>query len=298
MQRRAFLLAGAGWTAANALAADDQRSLAIVDTHTHFYDPTRPQGVPWPGKGDRALYRPVLPDEFKRLARPLGVVGTVVVEASPWVEDNGWLLDLAAKDPFLLGVVGRLDPAADTFDAHLRRFARNPLYRGIRIGHDDLRAGLEGKLVKRCQRLIDHDLTVDVNGGPDLPADVARLAARLPKLRIVVNHAANLKIDGRPVPPAGATGCARRRGTRTSSARCRPWSSRPPAPHRRATSTITGPCWTPCGPTSARTACCSAATGLSRRPRRRWRRWSTSSASTSPTRASAPLSASFTTMRR
>lgn len=200
MQRRAFLLAGAGWTAANALAADDQRSLAIVDTHTHFYDPTRPQGVPWPGKGDKALYRPILPDEFKRLARPLGVVGTVVVEASPWVEDNGWLLDLAAKDPFLLGVVGRLDPAADTFDAHLRRFARNPLYRGIRIGHDDLKAGLEGKLVERCQRLIDHDLTLDVNGGPDLPADVARLAARLPKLRIVVNHAANLRIDGRPVP--------------------------------------------------------------------------------------------------
>ena len=20
----------------------------IIDTHTHFYDPTRPEGVPWP----------------------------------------------------------------------------------------------------------------------------------------------------------------------------------------------------------------------------------------------------------
>ena len=29
----------------------------IVDTHTHFYDPFRPQGVPWPEKDDEILYR-------------------------------------------------------------------------------------------------------------------------------------------------------------------------------------------------------------------------------------------------
>ena len=57
----------------------------IIDTHTHFYDPTRPQGVPWPSKTDAALYRPVYPEEFKAIARPLGVTGTVVVEASPWL---------------------------------------------------------------------------------------------------------------------------------------------------------------------------------------------------------------------
>ena len=206
MDRRDFLAAGFGGLLATAARADDKSKPEIIDTHTHFYDPTRPQGVPWPGKDDKALYRPVLPAEYEKLAKPLGVVGTVVVEASPWVEDNQWLLDLAAKDKFLVGVVGHLDPAADDFAKHLGRFARDPVFRGIRISHDDLKAGLEGKLADRCQLLIDHDLALDVNGGPAMPADVARLAAAVPKLRVVINHAANLKTDGREPPKAWQDG--------------------------------------------------------------------------------------------
>lgn len=174
----------------------------MIDCHTHFYDPTRPQGVPWPGKADKSLYRPVLPDEYERKAKPLGIVGTVVVEASPWIEDNQWLLDLAAKHPFLVGVVGRLDPAAADFSEQLERFAKNPLYRGFRIGHNELTAGLKSTLVERARQMADLGIGLDVNGGPEMPADVARLAAESPKLRIVINHAANLRIDGREPPMA------------------------------------------------------------------------------------------------
>ena len=31
----------------------------IVDTHTHFYDTSRPDGVPWPPEHHATLYRPV-----------------------------------------------------------------------------------------------------------------------------------------------------------------------------------------------------------------------------------------------
>ena len=30
----------------------------IIDAHTHFYDPHRPQGVPWPNKEDGAITGP------------------------------------------------------------------------------------------------------------------------------------------------------------------------------------------------------------------------------------------------
>lgn len=199
-----------GFRLARAAAPLDAKkpTIEIIDTHTHFYDPTRKEGVPWPGKDDKLLYRRVLPDEFEKLSKPHGVVGTVVVEASPRVEDNQWLLDLAAKQKVIVGVVGRLDPVSDDFEKNLRRFAANPLYRGIRINHNELKAGLKGNLVERCKLLADLGLVLDVNGGPDMPADVALLAAKLPKLRIVINHAANLRIDGKEPPKAWRDGMA------------------------------------------------------------------------------------------
>ena len=63
-------------------------SFAVIDTHTHFYDPTRrPQGVPWPLRDDKLLYRRVLPKDYRAQVVPRPVTGTVVVEASPWLED-------------------------------------------------------------------------------------------------------------------------------------------------------------------------------------------------------------------
>ena len=104
----------------------------IIDTHTHFYDPTRPEGTPWPDPRDEVLYRRVLPEDYKALAVPQGVSGTVVVEASEWVEDNQWILNLAADEPFIVGFVGNLQPGSKDFGSNLERFSANPLFRGIR----------------------------------------------------------------------------------------------------------------------------------------------------------------------
>ena len=182
-QRRRFLLAAASLSTglmSRAVEPAPDRAPIVIDSHTHFYDPTRKEGVPWPGKDDKLLYRPVLPDELIKLARPLGVTGTVVVEASPWVEDNQWVLDLAARDPFLVGVVGNLGPGEDDFAANLRRFAKDPLFRGIRLRDRPWQGRVDdARFVDDLRRLADADLELDVNGGPaDLP-DVARLAERV-----------------------------------------------------------------------------------------------------------------------
>ena len=192
--------------------ADNEVPFPIVDTHTHFYDPTRPQGVPWPSKDDALLYRPVLPQEFQSLTKPFGVTGTVIVEASSWVEDNQWLLDLATNDPFVLGVVGNLSPGTDSYGKHLARFAKNPVYRGIRVNADVVNKGLDRpEFLADLKKLIDADLELDVNGGPEMLQVVDRLADRLPDLRIVINHLSNVKIDGKEPPAtwqAGLKACA------------------------------------------------------------------------------------------
>jgi predicted TIM-barrel fold metal-dependent hydrolase len=37
----------------------------IIDTHVHFYDPFRPEGVPWPPKKNDLLYRTVVPKDYR-----------------------------------------------------------------------------------------------------------------------------------------------------------------------------------------------------------------------------------------
>ena len=167
----------------------------IIDTHTHFYDPSRPQGVPWPDPDDNLLYRTALPGQYRALVKGRGVTGTVVVEASSWVEDNQWVLDLAAEDPFIVGLVGNLDPTSDTFSDHLRRFAANPLFSGIRVHGTETFMGSQ-TMVRRLALLAELDLELDLlMGVPDLPA-VAYLAERIPGLRIVINHIAEVPIRG------------------------------------------------------------------------------------------------------
>lgn len=158
--------------------------LDIIDCHTHFYDPERPEGVPFPAKGT-PLYRTVLPEHLRAQTMFRAVTGTVIVEASPWVEDNAWLLHLADKDPFVVGIVGNLQPGSAAFATDLKRFAVNPLFRGIRISGTALEKLLEADSLGDLQLLAVHELALDVNGGLDA---VARLAARIPSLRIVINH--------------------------------------------------------------------------------------------------------------
>ena len=173
----------------------------IIDTHTHFYDPHRPQGAPWPNPDNELLYRTVLPEHWRELAAPHGVTGTVVVEASAWVEDNQWVLDLAADDPSIVGLVGHIDPCTEEFGGHIERFAANELFRGIRVGGGSFGDIDKDGFVGDMEKLADLDLELDVLGGYDIVPGVCQLARRLPELRLVINHIGSLQIDGGPPDP-------------------------------------------------------------------------------------------------
>ncbi len=198
MRTSAALAAAALATNPSAVASAD---IEIIDCHTHFYDPDRPQGVPWPGKSETALYRPVYPRDYRALAAPLGITGTVVVEASAWPADNDWILDLARSEPLIRGFVGHLTPGDPAFAAAVSRLARNPLFRGIRVSGGDVAGLIDAGKLRDLGILADHDLSLDVNGNvASLPA-VAAVARAVPRLRIVIDHVANVAIDGK-TPPA------------------------------------------------------------------------------------------------
>lgn len=160
----------------------------IIDTHTHFYDPTRPEGVPWPPQGEKTLYRRVMPEEFEARTQPFGVTGTVVVEASPWLEDNQWLLDLADRSPVILGIVGNLKIAQPEFQSQLARFAQHPLFKGLRIQTPFKAFSDQKQFDADIKAFLERGLTLDVNGGPEGFADILALKKRYRDLKVVVEH--------------------------------------------------------------------------------------------------------------
>ncbi len=170
----------------------------IIDTHTHFYNPSRPEGVPWPNPNDEVLYRTVMPDDYKALAVPEGVTGTVVVEASKWVEDNQWILDVAAEEPFIVGFVGHLEPDDANFTHDLERFSANPLFRGIRLGSGHLQAIGDKTVLGNIEKLAEKNLTLDLLIGPDMLAAIPALVEHTPAMRIVINHIAGVRVDSNP----------------------------------------------------------------------------------------------------
>ncbi|HEY6293881.1 MAG TPA: amidohydrolase family protein [Terriglobia bacterium] len=191
MNRRTFLEAAIG--VAGLAASAERATMPIVDTHIHLFDPTRPQGVPWPDKGDAILYQPALPDRYRRVTKGLGVVGAIEVECSPWLDDNQWVLDVAAKDTLVVGTVGNLEPGKPDFRKHLERFQRNPLFRGIRYGNlwgRDLGDQLSRpEFISDLKALADAGLELDTaNPDPALIAAVVRLTDRVPSLRVVIDH--------------------------------------------------------------------------------------------------------------
>ena len=205
--RRSTLLAATGTLLGCATSTTLTRPIPAIDTHTHFYDPTRKGGVPWPPPDDSLLYRRVMPTEYKSLAQPLGVKGTVVVEASPLEEDNQWILNLADTDRFILGFVGHLKPGRPNFRKQLDRFGEHPLFKGIRIGGWGVAIEPQSTAyIADLKRLADRHLVVDVIISPDQLPTVAQLAQALPSLRIVINHVANVRINGERPPESWVLG--------------------------------------------------------------------------------------------
>jgi len=180
--------AGAGILAASTAHAAEY---PVIDTHIHFFDPRRPEGIQWPPKSDTVLYRPVLPESFAEVAKPVGVTGAIVIEASSRLEDNQWVLDLVKDSPMIVGFVANLSPGNEAFRAHLTRFHKNPLVRGIRLFDQSFSANSTNPaFLDDLKRLADADLMLDAIGETNSQwlGPLLTVVEQVPNLRVAINH--------------------------------------------------------------------------------------------------------------
>lgn len=171
----------------------------LIDAHQHFWM-IGSEGFEWPTPDVATLYRDFTPDDLASIVAPLGVTGTVLVQAQPNDAGTDWLLELGAASSLVKAVVGWADMLATDAPARIAALARRPKMRGLRpmlqgMGDDNWIA--KPALDPAIDAMVAHRLTLDaLIYERHLPA-IAALARRRPDLPIVIDHGAKPRIGAR-----------------------------------------------------------------------------------------------------
>ena len=102
-----------------------------VDSHQHFWNYSQSE-YPWIGPGMETIARTFEPEHLHPLLSARSLHGCVAIQARCDERENDYLLGLSDRNPFVLGVVGWLDLAADTLEARLDAQAGRPKLVGLR----------------------------------------------------------------------------------------------------------------------------------------------------------------------
>jgi L-fuconolactonase len=174
----------------------------IVDAHHHFWDPATAD-YPWLTDELAAIRRPFGPEDLAPIVAAAGIGATVLVQTRSSLTETKDFLAIAARSPFVRGVVGwadLLDPAVDETIAALRAGPGGDRLVAIRhqvhdepdpdwLGRNDVRRGIAA--VGRAG--LAYDLLVRAR---ELPAARALVNA-MPEVRFVVDHLAKPAIRDR-----------------------------------------------------------------------------------------------------
>ena len=170
-----------------------------IDSHQHFWDLSRGD-YDWLTPDLSEIYRDFGPADLEPYLATNKIDGTVVVQATDTEAETEYLLSLADKFDWILGVVGWVDMEKSTAPAQIAEFAEHPKFVGIRPmiqGLADDAWMLRPTLEPAISALIEHNLCFDALVLPKHLVHLKPFLARHPDLKVVIDHGAkpNMKSD-------------------------------------------------------------------------------------------------------
>lgn len=179
-------------------------AIPIIDTHQHLWDLSR-FSLPWL-KGEEALNRCYLPEDYRRAAEGLNIIKTVYmevdVEPSQQAAEASWVLDLCERDgasPAAAVISGR--PASEGFAAYLDPFRDRKPLKGVRqvLHVPSTPSGycLDPKFVAGMRVLGERGLSFDLCIRPEELPNVAKLLDLCPGTSFVLDHCGNASVKNK-----------------------------------------------------------------------------------------------------
>jgi L-fuconolactonase len=163
----------------------------IVDAHQHFWDPARGD-YGWL-KPDNPIHRVFSTADLRPLLIQAGVDATILVQAAPTPDETDYMLAIARKTPWVLGVVGWIDLLASNAADEVRRRAGDRHFLGVRPMLHDLEDPnwiRQRALDPALNAIAAEGLVFDALIRPHHIDAITELAARHPQLSIVLDHGA------------------------------------------------------------------------------------------------------------
>ena len=175
----------------------------MIDAHHHFWRYDADQHG-WIGDEMAVLRRDFLPADLEIALQSAGVSGVVSVQARQSLQETRWLLEMAQRNAWILGVVGWVPLIAPDVSSVLEALAAQPKLRAVRhVLHDEgdddymLRADFN----RGIAALRSFDLAYDILIFERHLPQTMELVDRHPDQIFVVDHIAKPRIKSGTLEP-------------------------------------------------------------------------------------------------
>lgn len=163
-----------------------------IDAHQHFweFDPVRDS---WITDEMDVIQTDFLPQDLKPLLEKNNFDGCIVVQSDQTEKHNEFLLDLAAKNNFIKGLVGWVDLRGHNIQdrlAYYQQFHKLKGFRHVLQGEQDRAMMLQPAFMNGIAALHDFNFTYDILIYADQLQYIPQFVSAFPEQKFIIDHIA------------------------------------------------------------------------------------------------------------
>jgi L-fuconolactonase len=174
-----------------------------IDAHHHFWK-YNPAEYGWIDDSMKSLRRDFLPEHLRQEIAASGIDGVISVQARQTNEETQQLLEFAAQNDFIKGVVGWVELISSNVHEDLARFSANKKLKGVRHvvqGEPDDDFILRADFNRGISALREYDLRYDILIFERHLPQTIQFVDRHPDQIFILDHIAKPSIKANKLSP-------------------------------------------------------------------------------------------------